>query len=45
MAVTGCENIGWESAVFTEETIIGPDGIEYFIYETIEVYEDELRFY
>jgi hypothetical protein len=42
--VEGCESIGWTVAEFpTDETIIGPDGVEYFIYADIEEYKQDLQ--
>jgi hypothetical protein len=46
MEVTGCESIGWELAELpTEDTIIGPDGVEYWVYDDLQEYEQDLLEY
>jgi hypothetical protein len=44
LPVTGCESIGWEVAELpTDNSIIGPDGVEYWIYDDVEEYYQDLE--
>lgn len=42
MDVSGCESIGWTVAAAGEETIMGPNDVEYMIYLDLDQYQQAL---